>query len=134
MCEVPHKDKRCPHTDANGGVSTNFDPYGTRKELGLPVEEWQHICWPCYGAWGQEKDMAYRKETDLAARTANQCGFLEAWIGHCKEQRPCKKHGNQTCFKCEKPATRNCSETSSLVCGVPECDEHSHFAYHRYGR
>lgn len=120
---IPHEQKRCPHPDTEGGVSTNFDPYGTRKKLGLSVEEWQHICWPCYNEWGEEKDKVYRSQTDLAARETDHCGFLEAWVGHCANQEPCPKHSSQQC-RCGSPATHNCSNTGTLVCGAPLCDEH----------
>ena len=56
----------------------------------------------------------------------DKCGFIEAWIGACTNERPCEKHRNQNCWKCDAPATRNCSVAGSLVCGVPMCEKHDH--------
>jgi len=58
------------------------------------------------------------------------CGFDEAWVGKCQNPTPCPKHDNQRCFQCGKKATKNCSIAGSLVCGMPECDEHSHSRCH----
>ena len=117
--------RQCQH-ESGGGVNTNFDSYGTRKKLGLPVNNWQHICWPCWEEWGRDIDQQARAETDAAPRAQGLCGFLEAWIGHCLETAPCGKHQSKQCWECKAPATRNCAHTGSFVCGTPECAEHSH--------
>lgn len=111
---------------SGGGVSTNFDPYGTRRKLGLPVEEGQFICWPCWEEKGAEKDARIRKETTQAVRDRGCCGFVEAWVGHCLNDVPCPRHEKKTCWKCGEPAVQNCSVAGSLVCGMPECSEHPH--------
>ncbi len=118
----------CTYCDANsgGGVSTNFDPYGTRRKLGLPVEEVQFICWPCWEKEGAGKDARIQEETDGAVVERGGCGFLEAWIGHCFNDRPCSKHQNKACWECGAPATKNCAVAGSLVCGTPECSDHPH--------
>jgi hypothetical protein len=113
-------------TPSQGGVSTNFDPYGTRKKIGLPVEKWQSICWNCWDEKGAAKDSQIRKETTQAVLDRGSCGFLEAWIGHCLNSRPCREHENKTCWECGKPAVQNCAMTGSLVCGIPECLDHPH--------
>jgi len=122
----------CPHKNVHGGVSTNFDPYGTRRKLGLaPITEGNnfiHFCWSCWDSKRLgEVDKEIRRDTDeLARQDGTVCGFLEAWIGHCQNPVPCAKHNNQLCWKCGARATRNCAVASSFVCGVPECDEHPH--------
>lgn len=63
---------------------------------------------------------------DEAFAERGLCGFLEAWIGRCKNSKPCSRHMNEKCWKCGKPAIKNCAEASSLVCGIPECSDHPH--------
>ena len=108
------------------GISTNFDPYGTRRKLGLPVEKFQFICLPCWKKEGAEKDAHIRKETTQAVRDRGACGFVEAWTGHCLNSTPCPQHQKQKCWKCQEPAVKNCPVAGSLVCGVPECADHPH--------
>lgn len=64
--------------------------------------------------------------------SADRCGFREAWIGHCSNEKPCEKHQNQKCWHCGSKATGNCPQTSGpVVCGMPACDEHPHSPRHR---
>jgi hypothetical protein len=124
----------CDKEERGGGVSTNFDPYGTRRKLKLLVEEWQSICWPCWEKEGAEKDARIRAETTQAVLDRGLCGFEEAWVGHCFNTKECPRHKKQRCWSCKGPATRNCSVAGSLVCGVPECAEHPHEHKRKEGR
>lgn len=49
-----------------------------------------------------------------------ECGFVEAWVGACKEDKPCRKHAYVRCG-CGSPAVETCGHTSGLVCGRPLC-------------
>jgi hypothetical protein len=51
------------------------------------------------------------------------CGFDVAWVGACKQMRPCPKHAGTKCCSCCAPATRDCDHTGQFVCGAPLCDE-----------
>lgn len=124
MSEYEAGRETCPH--AGGGVSTNWDPYGTRRKLGLPVYPWEHVCWDCWDAWGCAKDRRMRADTLAAVRRTGACGFIEAWVGHCLNATPCPRHARQRCWKCGAPAVQNCAETGTLVCGMPECADHPH--------
>jgi hypothetical protein len=57
-----------------------------------------------------------------------RCCFNEAWAGRCKNTGTgnpplCDSHRAQTCW-CGAQAFRNCSITSSVVCGQPLCNDH----------
>lgn len=110
-----------------GGLSTYHDPYGDRKHVGLQpvVDSAQHYCWD-HAEIGYEKSRVAEREVDTAFAAAGLCGFLQAWVGRCRQPQPCAKHAAETCWKCGRRAVRNCSHTGSLVCGVPECAEHPH--------
>jgi hypothetical protein len=54
------------------------------------------------------------------------CGFNEAWIGKCKNPKPCEKHKDKVCESCGKPATQSCESTGQFVCGAPLCDDCEH--------
>lgn len=59
------------------------------------------------------------------------CNFELAWMGKCKEPVTtnsmfCKKHKNEKCVSCGKPATHTCSETGQFVCGFSLCDNCEH--------
>ena len=63
--------------------------------------------------------------------TASACQYIVPWAGECGKETVagsdyCEKHDGETCFACDKQATRGCSHAGSLVCGVPECDDHNH--------
>jgi hypothetical protein len=118
--------KQCTHDSYHGGVSTCHDPYGVRAKVGLPSYPWVFYCWDCWEAFGREVDKRIAEETAAAIQSAGWCGFTEAWIGPCQNPRPCSKHSREKCWKCGEPATRNCSYTGTLVCGVPECGKHPH--------
>lgn len=64
--------------------------------------------------------------TKKKAKTADVCGFDEAWIGKCQNSIPCEKHANKKCVSCQALATRNCEETGQFVCGFPLCDNCEH--------
>ena len=56
-----------------------------------------------------------------------QCDFDEAWIGRCKNNKPCEKHDKLVCVSCGEKATRSCESTAAgLVCGAPLCDACEH--------
>lgn len=59
------------------------------------------------------------------------CTF-EEYNGPCKKPgHPfCEKHLTHTCFECGKQATKYCTYEGMLVCGMDECDEHSHMKRH----
>jgi hypothetical protein len=54
------------------------------------------------------------------------CGFNEAWIGLCKNLRPCNKHATLVCCVCKNRATHECDQTGQFVCGYPLCDDCDH--------
>lgn len=54
------------------------------------------------------------------------CNFSMAWIGKCKNERPCESHKDRKCCVCEAPATRECPETGQFVCGFNLCDDCEH--------
>lgn len=56
----------------------------------------------------------------------NICGFNEAWVGACKNPKPCEKHDSLKCCSCGAPATHSCDETCQFVCGAPLCDNCKH--------
>lgn len=62
----------------------------------------------------------------LALALAPKCEFSKAWIGKCKNPRPCAEHAALKCCSCGAPATRECSETITLVCCALLCDECEH--------
>jgi hypothetical protein len=55
-----------------------------------------------------------------------KCIFHPAWQSKCNKDvvaggTCCEEHSKVKCSVCEKQATRECEETSSLVCGAPLC-------------
>ena len=61
----------------------------------------------------------------------NKCKYTLAWIGQCENDAIdgsmyCKEHSGIMCVSCGKPATRQCEETSGLVCGAPLCNDCEH--------
>lgn len=119
----------CGHNEV-GGVTTSFDPYGVREKLGLKGFPTKHFCWSCWDKFGKLLGEESEKEILIAIRKANWCGFREAWIGYCRNPKPCAKHNNIPCWKCGAPAIGNCSIASSLVCGFPYCKDHPHEESH----
>lgn len=117
--------EECEHGSGHGGVHSNGDPYGTLKKLGLPEPVWRFNCWQCWDAFGAKQDAEVAEKVRAALVERGLCGFLEAYIGHCLEAKPCQKH-KERCFACGEPATKQCAHTGSLVCGMPECDKHTH--------
>lgn len=115
VCVVCNKEKE-------SGVITNGDGYGDAKYVGIVPPEWAFYCWDCYDQAAPDLS----KRIDEAFVREGMCGFLEAWIGRCREPEPCPKHSGQKCWKCGERATSNCPETFSLVCGVPQCAKHPH--------
>ena len=57
------------------------------------------------------------------------CNFDKAWIGNCKNEKPCPDHKNLKCCSCGEPATKECAETGQFVCGFPLCDNCEHTNY-----
>lgn len=59
-----------------------------------------------------------------------KCTFGLAWIGPCNKEldahKFCSEHQDKKCSSCGEPATRECSETMGLVCGVYLCDNCEH--------
>lgn len=109
--------------EMEGGVYTDGDGFSDGKYVRITPPKFKGYCWDCYDA-GKAPDLT--KEIDKAFADRGMCGFLEAWVGRCRNPKPCLKHSEQKCWKCNKPAVRNCNATGALVCGVPECSEHRH--------
>lgn len=109
--------------DTENYTLTDGDPYGDAKYVGIKVGKMLPYCEDCVilGNYPNLDD-----EIDNAYAERGWCGFLEAWVGRCREHKPCIKHESQRCWKCGNPAIRNCSEAGSLVCGMPECARHPH--------
>jgi hypothetical protein len=113
-----------------GGTWTNGDGYGDAKHVGIVPPSWALYCWDCCKARpGDVPNLS--AEIDAAFAEHGFCGFLEAWIGRCREPRgTCAKHDGQRCWKCHAPAVSNCSVAGALVCGIPECADHPHTDRH----
>lgn len=116
----------CNRSSEDGGIHTNGDSYGDRRKIGLPVSSHRFYCWDCkdhFAAFSVRQD----KETNAEFARLGLCGFLEAWIGRCRNTSPCAKHTDRCWYRdCDKPAIANCSIAGSLVCGVPYCADHPH--------
>lgn len=54
------------------------------------------------------------------------CNYGLAWVGNCKNEKPCEKHSHIKCSSCGEPATHECEATSQFVCGFPLCDDCEH--------
>lgn len=113
------------HKEAEGGCYTNGDGYGDGKHVGLEAGPHLFFCWDCI-----EHTPEHGPKIDDLFAANGMCGFLEAWIGRCRNPKPCDKHQSQKCWKCGGPAVRNCDHTSALVCGMPECKDHPHHEVH----
>lgn len=107
-----------------GGIYTNGDGYGDATYVDITPVVFGFYCWDC-----KDYTPDLTEEIDKAFVKYGMCGFLEAWIGRCRNEKSCDKHISQRCFYCKGQAVRNCSHAVSLVCGMPECDEHPHMAY-----
>lgn len=61
----------------------------------------------------------------------NTCTF-ETYGGICKKEGYpfCPEHVKWKCFVCDKQAIRYCFFEGFLVCGMPECADHSHYDRH----
>ena len=114
--------------EMQGGVWTNGDGFGDGKYVDIDPGPHKPYCWDCHDQ-GKAPDL--NKEIDKLFQESGMCGFLEAWIGRCRNPKPCTKHHDQKCWKCGELAVKNCSIAGALVCGAPECKEHSHASTHR---
>jgi len=56
---------------------------------------------------------------------SEKCTFNRAWIGVCGKEN-CTNHRGLQCSNCGNPATHECGETSTLVCGFLLCDDCEH--------
>lgn len=113
-----------------GGLWTNGDGYGDAKHVGIEPPAWAHYCWDCVRTRPDDVPKL-SAEIDAAFAEHGFCGFMEAWVGRCREPRgECPKHDEQKCWTCGSPAVSNCSVAGSLVCGTPECAEHPHAGQH----
>lgn len=111
---------------SDSGIYTNGDPYGDRRKIGLPIALPRFYCWDCKDSY-HEFSSRQKQETDAEFSRLGLCGFLEAWIGRCRNSSPCAKH-TEKCWHpdCDNRAIANCSIAGSLVCGVPYCANHPH--------
>lgn len=123
ICTICHKPKQ-------SGLYTSGDGYGDAKHVGIESLPFEFYCWGCVKAHPEQIPNQDAK-IDAAFAARGWCGFLEAWIGRCREVQPCPKHSGEQCWKCKERATSNCPNTSALVCGVPQCQQHPHSEYHR---
>lgn len=113
-----------------GGVLTSGDIYNDGSHVGISPPPLAFYCSDCTKKH-PEKIPNFEDEIDRAFAKKGLCGFLEAYVGHCRNSKPCDLHNEQKCWKCSKPATRNCTSSAlSFVCGTPECAEHSHSETH----
>lgn len=108
-------------------IFTDGDGFNDAQYVGIVKPPFKSYCWDCYKAG---KAPNFNKQIDEAFAAVGMCGFLEAWIGRCRNPKPCKKHASQKCWKCGEQAIRNCAETGVLVCGMPECKDHPHSEHH----
>lgn len=59
----------------------------------------------------------------------NNCKFIRAWIGPCNKETEgkfCEEHDALRCSGCGVPAVKECSDTSTVICGVPLCNDCEH--------
>lgn len=117
------------HEQKQGGIHTNGDGFGDAKHVNIVPPEWAFYCWDCYEKHPEKVPNLDNQITE-AFRKAGMCGFLEAWIGRCRNATPCAKHEREKCWKCGQSAVSNCSVAGSLVCGMPQCAEHPHAHNH----
>lgn len=53
------------------------------------------------------------------------CNFDKAWIGVCGKDN-CEEHAQLKCVSCGNPATKQCDETGTFVCGANLCADCEH--------
>lgn len=111
--------------EMNGGLWTNGDGYGDAKHVGIVVPEMKGFCWPCTRTRAAEVP-DFTDAINKAFAEQGMCGFLEAWIGRCRNRKPCTKHADQKCASCGADAVGNCSQTGQFVCGAPLCADCEH--------
>jgi hypothetical protein len=63
-----------------------------------------------------------------------KCRFVKEWVGTCTEDviegsDYCEEHSKLKCVSCGAQATQGCSETGSMVCGAPLCNECDHTTF-----
>lgn len=113
----------CGEATGNYTLMSDGDPYGDAKFVGIPVGSMKPYCLNCSMS-GNYPNLSDEIGVEYVSR--GWCGFLEAWVGRCRNAQPCSRHSNEKCWKCGELATRNCGMAGSLVCGVPECAKHPH--------
>lgn len=114
--------------EMSSGVWTDGDGYGSdAKFVGIEKPTFGPYCWDCYNA-GKAPNLKEQITTAFLAR--GYCGYLIAYVGRCRNKKPCPEHKDSKCWKCGQPAVAHCSVASSLVCGVPYCVEHPHEPTH----
>ena len=65
--------------------------------------------------------------TETTTTNTELCEFSRAWIGSCKNPKPCEEHANSKCCSCGAPAIKECYETMGpMVCGAWLCGECEH--------
>ena len=58
--------------------------------------------------------------------TKEVCGFDIAWVGICKDEKPCIKHSHLKCSSCGSPATRTCTSVGLIDCTDNLCNNCTH--------
>jgi hypothetical protein len=111
--------------EMSGGLWTNGDGYSDGKHVGIVPPKMTGFCWDCVKNRSSEVP-ELTAQINAAFAERGFCGFLEAWVGRCRNPQPCEKHANQICESCGARATHNCSQTGQFVCGAPLCDECEH--------
>jgi len=59
-----------------------------------------------------------------------QCGFIKAWVGACQADKSTCEHKDVKCSSCGLPATHECHETGSFICGAPLCSDCEHVVFY----
>lgn len=125
MIASVNEDLICPACGErrSGGFSTNGDGFGDAKHVGITPPAWATYCWDCVR---QGKMPNLSAEINSAFAERGWCGFLKAWVGRCRNPKPCAVHASERCWKCNGLAVKNCERAGVLVCGAPECAAHPH--------
>lgn len=112
----------------SSGIYTSGDGYNDAQYIGITRPEMRFYCWDCNKEHAAEIPNL-DKRIDEGFKAGGLCGFLEAWVGRCRNPNPCSKHAEQACRSCGATATQNCSETGQFVCGEPLCNDCEHTIY-----
>ncbi len=86
----------------------------------------------------REAEDEAKKQREKLVASGKLCKWQSEWDYHpCSkiavERGFCEEHAKRACSHpdCSNMATKPCSHTGALVCGVPICDEHEYCHHHQ---